>query len=138
MANQEMFKISQVSQQLGVNTQTLYFYERIGLIPAPQRSKAGYRLYSQEDIERLSFIIRVKSLGLTLEEIKEILALKEGHSLTCEAVYEQLQQKITEIDQTIRRYSQLREELLPLLKQCETNLDQDRECIVFDEFSPNP
>ncbi|MFP4338171.1 MAG: heavy metal-responsive transcriptional regulator, partial [Halothece sp.] len=124
---------------LGINPQTLYFYERIGLIPPPQRSKAGYRLYSQEDMERLSFILRVKSLGLTLEEIKEILALKEGESLTCEAVYERLQQKIAEIDQTIRRYSQLREELLPLLKQCETKLDQDRdqECVVFDEFSPN-
>ena len=138
MANQKIFKISQVSQQLGINPQTLYFYERIDLIPPPQRSKAGYRLYSQEDIERLSFIIRVKSLGLTLEEIKEILALKAGESLTCEAVYERLQQKITEIDQTIHRYSQLREELLPLLKRCETNLDQDRECIVLDDFSETP
>ena len=133
-----MLKISEVSRQLGINPQTLYFYERIGLIPPPQRSKAGYRLYRQEDIERLSFILRVKSLGLTLEEIKEILALKEGESLTCQAVYERLQQKIAEIDQKIQRYSQLRAELIPLLKQSEANLDQNRECIVFDQFSDTP
>jgi DNA-binding transcriptional MerR regulator len=131
-------KISEVSHQLGVNPQTLYFYERIGLIPSPERTKTGSRLYSQEDVERLSFILRAKSLGLTLQEIKEILALKEGEALTCQAVYERLQQKIQEIDEKINRYSQLREELLPLLKQCETNLDQDRECIVLDDFSEIP
>ncbi|MDR9401802.1 MAG: heavy metal-responsive transcriptional regulator [Halothece sp. Uz-M2-17] len=131
-------KISDVSHQLGVNPQTLYFYERIGLIPSPQRTKSGSRLYSEEDVERLSFILRAKSLGLTLEEIKEVLALKEGEALTCQAVYERLQQKITEIDEKINRYSQLRDELLPLLKHCEANLDQDRECIVLDDFSRNP
>ncbi len=131
-------KISEVSHQLGINPQTLYFYERIGLIPSPRRTKSGSRLYSEEDVERLSFILRVKSLGLKLEEIKEVLALKEGESLTCQAVYERLQQKITEIDQKINRYAQLREELLPLLKQCEANLDQDRECIVLDDFSETP
>jgi len=83
-------KISDVSHHLGVNPQTLYFYERIGLIPSSQRTKSGSRLYTQEDIERLSFILRAKSLGLTLEEIKE------GEALTCQAVYERLQQKITE------------------------------------------
>ncbi|AFZ44709.1 transcriptional regulator, MerR family [Halothece sp. PCC 7418] len=131
-------KISEVSHQLGVNPQTLYFYERIGLIPSPQRTKSGFRLYNEEDIERLSFILRVKSLGLTLEEIKEILALKEGESLTCQAVYERLQQKITEIDRKINRYSQLRAELVPLLKHCEAYLDQDRECIALDDFSETP
>jgi DNA-binding transcriptional MerR regulator len=49
-------KISDVSHHLGVNPQTLYFYERIGLIPSSQRTKSGSRLYSQEVVERLSFI----------------------------------------------------------------------------------
>jgi MerR family Zn(II)-responsive transcriptional regulator of zntA len=63
-----MFQVGEVSRRLGLNPQTLYFYERIGLIPSPQRTEAGYRLFSQQDMERLAFISRAKSLGLTLDE----------------------------------------------------------------------
>ena len=58
-----------------INPQRLYFYERIGLIPPPQRTEAGYRLFSELDVDRLAFITRAKSLGLSLDDIKEILSL---------------------------------------------------------------
>lgn len=82
-----MLKISEVAQRLGVNPQTIYFYERIGLIPSPKRTRSGYRLFGEEDIKRLSFITHVKSLGIPLEDIKEILELKERGKLSCEEVY---------------------------------------------------
>jgi DNA-binding transcriptional MerR regulator len=59
-----MLKIGQVAQKLGLNPQTLYFYERIGLIKNPQRTEAGYRIYEDEDLEQLLFITRAKALGL--------------------------------------------------------------------------
>jgi DNA-binding transcriptional MerR regulator len=131
-----MFQVGEVSRRLNLNPQTLYFYERIGLIPPPQRTESGYRQFSQQDLDRLAFITRAKSLGLTLEEIKDILLLKDGRSLTCQAVYERLSQKVQEIDRTIQQLQTLRDELIPLVSQCYANLQiTHRECTVLN---PSP
>lgn len=128
-----MFQVGQVSRHLGINPQTLYFYERIGLIPPPQRTEAGYRLYSQQDMERLTFIARAKSLGLSLDEIKDILALKDGRSLTCRVVYERLNQKVQTIKDNIRQLQSLHDELVPLVQQCYDNLENtEEECTVLN------
>ncbi|MEG4108978.1 heavy metal-responsive transcriptional regulator [Microcoleus sp. S13_C5] len=130
-----MLKISEVSRSLGINPQTLYFYERIGLIPSPQRTEAGYRLFSQLDVDRLAFICRAKSLGLSLDDIKEILSLKEGKLLTCKAVYEKLSKKVKEIEENIDQLRSLHDELVPLVEQCKTNFDHPDpayQCLVLD------
>ncbi|WP_017294657.1 MerR family transcriptional regulator [Geminocystis herdmanii] len=129
-----MLQVKQVCQQLNINAQTIYYYERIGLI-SPQRSESGYRLFSSEDMENLYFILQVKLLGLTLEEIKELLNLKKGRSLSCQVVYDQLKGKIAEIEDKIRQLEGLKSELMPLLKQCEVNLhnpNPDHQCQVLN------
>ncbi|HEY9660393.1 MAG TPA: heavy metal-responsive transcriptional regulator [Allocoleopsis sp.] len=129
-----MFQVGEVSRRLDINPQTLYFYERIGLIPSPQRTEAGYRLFSQQDVERLAFIVRAKSLGLTLDEIKDILALKDERSLTCCALHDRLSRKVQEIEDTIRQLQLLHDELVPLVERCSEHLQTpDRECIVLDQ-----
>jgi DNA-binding transcriptional MerR regulator len=128
-----MFQVGEISRRLDINPQTLYFYERIGLIPPPERTVAGYRLFSQQDMERLAFIVRAKSLGLSLDEIKDILVLKDGRLLTCEAVYERLSKKVQEIEENIRQLQALHDELTPLVKHCHENLQtSDKECVVLD------
>jgi len=128
-----MFQVGEVSRTLGINPQTLYFYERIGLIPPPERTAAGYRLFSQSDMERLAFIVQVKALGLSLDEIKDILALKDGRSLTCQAVHERLRQKLDAIEQQIQQLQALHDQLTPLVNYCAQNLEvTDRECVVLD------
>jgi DNA-binding transcriptional MerR regulator len=128
-----MFQVGEVSRTLGINPQTLYFYERIGLIPPPERTAAGYRLFSQSDMERLAFIVQVKALGLSLDEIKDIVALKDGRSLTCQAVHERLCKKLNEIEQQIQQLQALHNQLTLLVKYCAQNLEvTDRECIVLD------
>ena len=131
-----MFQIGEISRCLNINPQTLYFYERIGLIPPPQRTEAGYRLYSQEDVERIAFITRAKSLGLRLDEIKDILVLKDQQTLTCQAVYERLHQKVKEIQDNIQNLQVLYDELLPLLEQCHHNFnhpDPTHQCRVLEK-----
>ncbi|CAD5918158.1 putative HTH-type transcriptional regulator slr0701 [Planktothrix agardhii] len=133
-----MFQIGAVSRILGLNPQTVYFYERIGLIPPPQRTEAGYRLFSPSDMERLEFIVRAKSLGLSLEEIREILALKDGQLLTCSEVQNRLVNKLEAIEDNIRQLQALREELLPLVARCRHNLDPinpEKQCVVLEENS---
>jgi MerR family transcriptional regulator, Zn(II)-responsive regulator of zntA len=135
MAAKSMLQLGEVSRQLGLNPQTLYFYERIGLIPPPQRTEAGYRLFSQADVERLIFITRAKSLGLSLDDIKEILSLKEGQLLTCRAVHDRLNQKVQEIAAKIHQLQLLQDELIPLLEQCHTNFDHPdpmHQCVVLE------
>lgn len=128
-----MFHVGEVSRRLDINPQTLYFYERIGLIPSPRRTDAGYRLFSQQDVERLAFIVRAKSLGLSLDEIKDILALKDERSLTCRAVHDRLSRKMQEIEDTIRQLQLLHDELMPLVQQCSEHLQTpDKECVVLD------
>jgi MerR family transcriptional regulator, Zn(II)-responsive regulator of zntA len=134
-----MFQVGEVSRRLDLNPQTLYFYERIGLIPPPQRTEAGYRLFSQQDVDRLAFITRAKALGLSLDEIKDVLALKDGRSLTCQAVYERLNKKVREIEETMRQLQALHDELTPLVEQCYANLQTtDRECVVLDQPQTPP
>lgn len=118
-----MLQVGEVSRKLGVNPQTLYFYERIGLIPAPQRTSSGYRLFDKKDIERLAFITQTKALGLTLDEIKEILMFQDGKLLTCSEFKERLSEKVQQIEANIRQLISLRDQLLPLIDLCQSNLD---------------
>ncbi len=131
-----MLQVGEICRKLGLNPQTLYFYERIELIPPPQRTESGYRLFSDKDVERLVFISRAKALGLSLDEIKDILTLKEGRSLTCHAMHERLLKKLQEIEDNIRQLQGLRDELLPLVDRCRQKLenpDPNHECVVLEK-----
>lgn len=64
-----------VAEITGINPETLRYYEREGLIRAPERSAAGYRIYGEEDLKRLRFIERSKGLGFSLRDIREFIAL---------------------------------------------------------------
>jgi len=131
-----MLQVGEVARRLRLNPQTLYFYERIGLIPPPNRTQSGYRLFDEQDIERLSFITRVKALGFSLDEIKELLNLQDQCFLSCSEVYNRLFHKIHQIDETIRQLQNLRAELTPLLERCRENSKrsgQDSQCVVFRE-----
>ncbi|MEQ8465532.1 MAG: MTH895/ArsE family thioredoxin-like protein [Coleofasciculus sp. E1-EBD-02] len=135
-----MLQVGEVARKLGLNPQTLYFYERIGLIPSPKRTEAGYRLFDDQDIERLSFISRAKGLGLSLDEIKDLLVLQDGQSLSCGEVYQRLLRKVQQIEDNIQQLQQLRAELLPLLNQCQENaqrLGEERQCVVFKDVDYN-
>jgi DNA-binding transcriptional MerR regulator len=123
-----MLQVREVSRKIGVNPQTLYFYERIGLVPSPARTDSGYRIYNDQDLERLVFITRAKSLGLSLDEISKILALKSDNSGSCcQLVRDRLHEKVAQIEKTIRQLQTLRAELLPLVEQCDRGLVTTRE-----------
>ncbi|GAB4159787.1 MAG: heavy metal-responsive transcriptional regulator [Cyanobacteria bacterium J069] len=129
-----MLQVGEISQKLGLNPQTLYFYERIGLIPKPKRTESGYRLYKEKDLERLAFITRAKSLGLSLDEIKEILLLQDGEALPCHKIHAKLVNKANQIEKSIAQLQELEGELLLLIKHCEKNLAEQglsTNCIAF-------
>lgn len=135
-----MLKVGDVADKLEINSQTLYFYERIGLIPSPQRSSGGYRLYSDRDVERLKFIRHLKGLGLSLQDIREILELQEDNLLSCDRVYQHLKLKEQEIDYKIEQLQALKSQLLPLIETCKVRLNssETQTCSVLNHNQPHP
>lgn len=69
-------RIGQLAQSVGVDTQTIRFYERQGLLPPPGRQENGYRVYTEKHVERLAFIRRCRILGLSLAEIHELQSFR--------------------------------------------------------------
>jgi DNA-binding transcriptional MerR regulator len=71
-------KISELAERAGVNVSTVRYYERAGLVPDPERSRAGYRLYGPDHETRLLLITRARRLGLSLEQISDLLDVWDG------------------------------------------------------------
>jgi MerR family copper efflux transcriptional regulator len=78
----ETFKIADLAGLTGFTAATLRYYEKVGLLEQPERSKAGYRLYRQGDVDRVRFIGRAKRLGLTLDEIRSLVGVWAGGKCT--------------------------------------------------------
>ena len=104
-------RIGELAGQLGVTTKAIRFYERIGLLPDPPRTSSGYRSYEEADVERLVFIKTAQRLGLTLDEIKEIIAFRDRGEQPCGYVAVVLQRQVTDLDARIREMQALRDEL---------------------------
>lgn len=104
--------VKQVAERVGLPSRTIRYYDRIGLVPAEQRSAAGYRLYSVADEGRLRFIQQAKTLGLSLEEIRGLLAAAEGGcGETLPELARLLERKIVEIDERISELNAFRDQL---------------------------
>jgi len=96
--NEDSLKVGAVAKAAGVGVQALHYYERLGLLPKPKRSAANYRLYSSEAIRRVRFIKKAQAVGLTLEETKEILDLKDRGRAPCRKVAELGEKHLREIE----------------------------------------
>ena len=110
-------QISELARQAGVTTKTLRFYERIGVLPAPSRSPSGYRDYRPDVLERLGFIRAGRAVGLTLGEIRQVVALRDRGETPCDHVYQLLQRRSAELDERIDQLQSLRRELQALTKR---------------------
>lgn len=107
-------RIGQLADQLGLNPKTIRYYESIGLLADPGRTPSGYRIYSDDDLERLTFIKTAQRLGITLDEIREILALRDHNQRPCDYVRDVLHRQVDDIDERIAELRALRRQLVHL------------------------
>jgi MerR family copper efflux transcriptional regulator len=107
----------QAARLLDVGIQTLYFYEREGLIPPAPRTPAGYRLYTPELIDRVRFIRQAQALGLSLDQVREVLELVDHGATPCARVRAALDEQLEEIDQRIAELQRFRAELVAVTRQ---------------------
>lgn len=97
-----MYRIGELAQQFAINQDTLRFYEKNQLLVAKERSAAGYRLYSEQDKQTLSFILRAKAVGFSLKEIAELLSIDlDKANNACADVKTLVDQKRQEVTQKI-------------------------------------
>ena len=117
-------KIGELAKRSGVTTKTIRYYELFGLLEEPSRTESGYRLYRREDADRLDFIKKAKRLGLSLDEIKDILVLHDGQQVPCVHVLALLDQKLEQVASIMRELEQFRRELTQLRTQSRARLER--------------
>jgi DNA-binding transcriptional MerR regulator len=110
--------IGQVAEAAAVNVQTLRYYERVGLVPAPKRSRAGYRQYTDEAVRVVSFVKRAQELGFTLKEIRELLKFRMAGVQRRDAVRAAATAKVADLDARIQDLIAIRAALASLVKTC--------------------
>ena len=130
--------IGHVARRAGVRIETVRFYEREGLLNRPARSpSSGYRLYEEEVVARLQFILRAKELGFTLNEVKELLSLRLDPGTSCEDVKARAEAKIADIEDKIGTLRRMRTALLRLTRAC-CETGGGAECPILDALDGRP
>ncbi len=115
--------IGELAAAVGVNVETIRYYEREGILPEPPRTASGYRQYSDADRWRLAFIRRGKDLGFTLREIAELLGAGDQRSVA--EVQRVAASRLEQIELDLAELTRSRDQLRRLIETCETGSDDD-------------
>jgi len=112
-------RIGELASRSGVSAKAIRYYESIGLLPAPERLPSGYRDYDESTLDALAFIRAAQAVGLSLGEIRGIVALRDEGQAPCGYVVDLLRSRSAELDRRIAELLGLRRELVRLVQQAE-------------------
>lgn len=110
-------RIGEVAAATGVSAKTLRYYEAEGLLHAPARTPSGYRDYRPEVVDRVGFIRQAKAAGLTIRQIRQVLAVRDGGEAPCRHVAELVDQRLAEVEHRLRELRATRAQLRELGKR---------------------
>ena len=130
------FSIGQVGEVTATKVETIRYYERIGLLPKPDRTGGNYRNYASEHVDCLAFIRRARELGFSIEDIRELLDLAGHGESPCAEIDQIAGRHLVAIDGKIATLKRLRRELHDTLASCAGGLVA--ECRVIQALSPHP
>ena len=125
--------IGTVAEKSGVPAKTIRYYESIGLIPSADRRPNGYRAYTAVDMHTLNFIKRARSLGFSVDEVRDLLDLWHDKGRTSAAVKALATRHLDELDRKIAEIRSMRRALGDLIERCRG--DQRPDCPILDDFS---
>ncbi len=109
----------ELADRAGVNAETIRYYEQRGVLPEASRTPAGYRIYCDEDVDRLRFVQRAQDVGFTLSEIAELLDLRDDGEAPADDVRRRASEKLREVNDKIRDLQRIREVLSELVSACQ-------------------
>ncbi|MBP9680525.1 MAG: heavy metal-responsive transcriptional regulator [Bacteriovorax sp.] len=130
-----LMTIGKLAKALGLNSETIRYYQREGMIRQPAKGNNGYRYYSNEHLSRIIFIKKAQELGFSLAEIKELLELNTKPKLTCASVKQKTIAKIKEIDSKMADLQRMKSSLEKLSNACDASQDQIRQFKVQECFT---
>ncbi len=122
-------QIGELSRRTRCNIETIRYYERIGLLPAPPR-RGRYRSYDREDVARLSFVRRARELGFTLDEVRALLGLSVGGQASCAEVRDLAAAHLKDVRARIADLKRMERVLADSVQACDAG--QDTSCPLID------
>lgn len=133
--SESALQIGEVSKRADVSVDTVRYYEKRKLIHSVSRTYGGFRLFKSHTVEQIQFIKQAQEFGFSLDEIKGLLG--SGSAEECQTVRDLLQQKISEVDEQIKKMKFFKKTLSNHLKACDEELEQKgrkAECPAFFEI----
>lgn len=125
------YRIGELAKKCNVNKETIRYYERIGIIPAPFRTDSGYRVYSEHIVDRLKFIKRMQELGFTLNEIDILLGVVDRDEAKCRDIYDFTVKKLEDTRRKIEDLKSIEQMLFDLKERCPENKEM-YECPIIE------
>ena len=125
--------IGQLAKAVGVNLQTVRYYERRGLVVPMHRKESGYRIYGEEALQRLRFIRNAQQLGFTLKEIAELLSLRVSSTARCGTVQVKALTKLEQVQHKVRELQRLARALQELVQSCRVGETTDH-CPILNSL----
>jgi MerR family mercuric resistance operon transcriptional regulator len=116
---------SGLSKKTGVNGETIRYYEKVGLMPEPDRAENGYRIYTEIHVRRLSFIRRCRELGFPPKEIATLLRLVDGGDYSCAEVRDHALAHLENIDSKIQDLRKIQKTLSTMASKCDGEMVPD-------------
>lgn len=113
-------KIGELALSAGTQPETVRYYERLGLLPQPERTEGNYRIYDEGHLERLRFIRNCRAVGITLEEVKRLLYFRDRPDLACHEINELLDTHITRLGEQLGELHRLEDYLRELRACCDS------------------
>lgn len=135
MNTNKLLTSGEVARQAGVSKESMRYYERMGLLPEPQRSEARYRLYTEAAVSRLRFIKKAQHLGFSLDEIKDLLVLNEAKNEDAGQVKRLAESKLEAIDLKIKELEAMRTSLNNLVLTCGGEHTARETCPILQELA---
>jgi len=126
----KVFTIGGLSKKTGVNIETIRYYEKICVMPKPNRSAGGNRIYDEKQVKRLAFIRRSRELGFPLDEIRELLRLVDEKTFTCAEISTLSQKHLDDVRTKIKDLKKIEKHMKNMLSQC--SREQVPDCAIID------
>lgn len=126
--------IGALGKATGVNIETIRYYERIGLLPEPKRTAAGYRSYGSAHVKRLAFIRRARDLGFPIDTVRVLLGIADDPGRSCAEVDRVALAHLEEVERKIADLIRLRDELRSISLQCRGGVVA--ECRIIEALTP--
>ena len=118
-------KRGEMAKRSGSNIETIRYYEKIGLLAAPDRTGSGHRLYSPEDQSRLGFILRGRELGFSIDELRSFLSLVDSGDYTCSEVLAITRKHLRSVQEKIADLRKLEATLTNIASECSGDMAPD-------------